>query len=164
MKKVIKIGLGISFVLYIFAQGVILFLGGSRGYIFSDLTLIEYVKRSSNIVPFQTISTYITAIFDGSMNRDIPIKNLLGNLILFLPFGVYLPIFIRKANRVSVFFIIMVLMLVLVEFMQLVTRRGSFDIDDFLLNMLGALLGFSIWKSKFVEKYKVRTKYFSSGV
>ncbi|MGX9134968.1 VanZ family protein [Rummeliibacillus sp. JY-2-4R] len=32
------------------------------------------------------------------------------------------------------------------EVIQLVTKRGSFDIDNFILNMLGALIGFKIWK------------------
>lgn len=26
------------------------------------------------------------------------------------------------------------------------------DVDDFILNMLGALIGFAIWKTKFVQR------------
>lgn len=34
---------------------------------------------------------------------------------------------------------------------NLVTRR-SFDIDDFILNIVGAFIGFGIWKSKVIQK------------
>lgn len=56
MKKVIKIVLNISFVFYLLALLVLLFLG-SRGFLWSGLTMIEYIKNSSNFVPFKTIST-----------------------------------------------------------------------------------------------------------
>ena len=125
---------------------------GSRGYTWADLSLVEYIKRSSNFVPFKTISTYITAMFNGSMNIDIPIRNLLGNLIMFLPMGIYLPYYIKKINKVSGFTILMIILLFIIEVIQVVTKRGSFDIDDFILNMLGALIGFGIWKMKVVQK------------
>ncbi|MEI5906422.1 VanZ family protein [Bacillus spongiae] len=156
MQKVLKVGLGISFIIYLFILVVILFLG-QRAY--TDLSLLEYIKRSSNIIPFNTISKYITAIFDGSMNINIPIQNLFGNVILFFPMGVYLPFFIKKVNKVSAFFILMVVLIFWVEFIQLVTRRGSFDINDFILNVLGALIGLAIWKSKTIEKYLNRTNH-----
>ncbi|MEK9197752.1 VanZ family protein [Ureibacillus sp. 179-F W5.1 NHS] len=160
MQKVIKIALSISFIIYLLALVVTLFLGTRRGYVYTDFSLFEYIKKSSNIVPFKTINTYIMAIFDGSMNMDIPIKNLFGNLILFLPMGIYLPYFIRKVNIISGFSIFMFLLLFVIEFIQLVTRRGSFDIDDVILNMLGAFIGYSIWKV--VERYLSRTNKYSS--
>jgi len=147
---------GISFIFYLLALVMLLFVGvmfvGIRGYIWTDLSLIEYIKSSSNFVPFKTISTYIQAIFDGSMNISIPIKNLVGNLFMFLPMGIFLPFFIVKINKVSIFTISMIILLFFIEAIQLVTRRGSFDIDDFILNTLGALIGFGIWKSKLVQK------------
>ena len=83
---------------------------------------------------------------------DIPIKNLIGNALMFLPMGIYLPYYIRKINKVSVFSFSMVILLFIIEVAQLVTRRGSFDVDDFILNMLGALIGFSIWKMNSIQK------------
>ncbi|WP_214484958.1 VanZ family protein [Bacillus sp. SM2101] len=162
MQKVIKASLGISFFIYLLALVVILFLGSSRGYVHTDLSLFEYIKNSSNIVPFKTISTYIKAIFDGSMNMDIPIKNIFGNLILFLPMGVYLPFFKQNFTKVSVFSISMILLLFVIEIVQLVTKRGRFDIDDFILNILGAFIGFGIWKLKVIEKYLNKTSNYNS--
>ncbi|MBM7553209.1 VanZ family protein [Thalassobacillus pellis] len=151
MKKGYKVVLSISFVFYLFALMALLFLG-SRGNVWSDLSLIEYIKRSSNFVPFKTISTYISAIVDGSMNLDIPVKNLIGNFVMFFPMGVYLPFVMKKINTVGLFAISMIILLFVIEVIQVITRRGSFDIDDFILNMIGALLGFTIWKTKIVQK------------
>jgi glycopeptide antibiotics resistance protein len=157
MKKEIKVIFCISFIFYLLALVMLLFVGvmfvGMRGHIWTDLSLIEYIKSSSNFVPFKTISTYIMAILDGSMNISIPIKNLLGNLIMFLPMGIYLPYFIKKINKVRTITISMILLLFVIEVIQAVTRRGSFDIDDFILNMVGALIGYGIWKTKIVQKY-----------
>jgi len=155
MKKGIKVAFSISFLIYLFALVTILSLG-SRGFLWSDLSMLEYIKHSSNVVPFKTINTYLNALFDGSMNMDIPIKNLVGNFILFLPMGIYLPFFMKRINKVSIFSITMITLLFIIEAIQLVTKRGSFDIDDFILNILGALIGYGIWKTKFVQKLQSR--------
>ncbi|REJ21482.1 MAG: VanZ family protein [Bacillaceae bacterium] len=156
MEKVIKVIFSISFIFYLLALVMLLFVGvmfvGIRGHIWTDLSLIEYLRSSSNFVPFKTISTYITAMFDGSLNISIPIKNLFGNLIMFLPMGIYLPYYIKKINKVGGFTFSMIILLFVIEVTQLVTRRGSFDIDDFILNMVGALIGFGIWKTKIVQR------------
>lgn len=119
----------------------------SRGLGFAhELTLLEYIKYSSNFVPFKTINTYINALQDGTMNRDIPIKNLLGNFVLFLPMGIFLPILFKRLSIFKKYIITIILVLLLIEIIQVIIRLGSFDIDDLLLNLLGAILGFSIYK------------------
>lgn len=95
---------------------------------------------------------YLQALSDGRMNMDIPIKNLLGNFVLFMPMGVYLPFFIRKTNSIILFTVSTTAMLITIEIIQVITRRGSFDIDDYILNMLGALIGYGIWRSGFAGR------------
>ncbi|APC47603.1 VanZ family protein [Virgibacillus halodenitrificans] len=151
MEKFIKVILKISFMFYLVALVILLFIG-NRGYLYTDLTLLEYMKTSSNFVPFKTINTYFTAFVDNSMNRNIPIKNLVGNLFMFLPMGIYLPFLIKKIAGLGRFVLSMIVLLFFIEVIQLVTRRGSFDIDDFILNMIGALIGFAIWKTKYIQK------------
>ncbi len=92
------------------------------------------------------------AMFDDSMNIDIPIKNLGGNILPFFPMRIYLHYFIKKINNISAFSISIIILLFVFEIIQLVTKRGSFDIDDFILNMLGAIIGFRIWQTKFIKK------------
>ncbi|MBG9545589.1 VanZ family protein [Cytobacillus firmus] len=144
MKKIIRLIMGISFLSYLCALTVLLFFI-SRGF-WSDMPLIDYMKQSSNLVPFKTINGYILAMTNESMNLIIPIKNLAGNVAAFLPMGIFLPYFIKKLNRLKSFTVTMIVMILSVEIIQLVTRRGSLDIDDFILNIIGALIGFGLWK------------------
>lgn len=151
MNKGLKIVINLSFVGYLVALAVLLFLS-SRGSLWSGLTWTEYISNSSNFVPFKTINTYLTGFMSGSMNKDIPVKNLLGNLLLFLPMGVYLPYYINKVREIKGFLVSMSILLIMVEVVQVITRRGSFDIDDFMLNLLGALIGFGILKTVIVQR------------
>ncbi|EOR21425.1 hypothetical protein A499_23332 [Niallia nealsonii AAU1] len=149
MKKLIKIGLVLSFTFYVFILTILLFFGGRSNGWMADLTFLEYMKYSSNFVPFKTISTYINAIFSGNMNLDIPLKNLFGNLLMFLPMGIYLPYFIKRLKRISSFSVTFMIILLVIKITQSISRRGSFDIDDFILNTIGALIGFGVWKKFF---------------
>ncbi|MEQ2468005.1 VanZ family protein [Niallia hominis] len=146
MKKFFKIIISISFIIYLYVLAILLFFNRTG---WTEITLMDYIMLSSNFVPFKTISMYIQAIFYGNMNLDIPIKNLFGNLFMFLPMGLYLPYFIKRTKQVSAFSIVFLSILFLIEFTQLLIRRGSFDIDDFILNTIGALIGFTIWKKLF---------------
>lgn len=147
MKNTIKL----SFILYLIGLFVLMFSGG-RGQLFTNLSLVEYIQTSSNLVPFETIRLYLQSIKDGTLNVGIPIKNLAGNLLLFLPMGIYVPLFIKSVNRIGKFVGLMTVLLFTLELIQLVTRRGSFDIDDFMLNLVGALIGYGIWNTKFVQR------------
>ncbi|MGD6842588.1 VanZ family protein [Bacillus infantis] len=151
MKKAIKIVFSVSFIVYLFVLASILFLG-SRGFAWDGMSLKDYIRQSSNFIPFKTIGMYLQALSDGRMNMDIPVKNLLGNFVLFMPMGVYLPFFIRKKNSIILFTASMTAMLITIEIIQVITRRGSFDIDDYILNMLGALIGYGIWRSGFARR------------
>ena len=150
MKKIIRLIIAISFLSYICALIVLLFFL-SRGF-WSGMPLMEYIRYSSNFVPFKTINGYVVSISNVSMNLDIPLKNLAGNVAAFLPMGIFLPYFIRTLNRLKSFAVAMTFMILSVEILQLVTGRGSLDIDDFILNIIGALIGFGLWKAMTARK------------
>jgi glycopeptide antibiotics resistance protein len=86
------------------------------------------------------------------MNLDIPIKNIFGNLLIFLPMGLYLPCIFKKFRTLGHFFIGILIILLFGEVLQLLLRRGSFDIDDMILNVIGATIGFIIWKNGYIQK------------
>lgn len=67
--------------------------------------------------------------------------NLFGNVLIFLPFGFFMPM----ASRYRSFFLTVFYSFALsflVEVFQLVTRVGSFDVDDLLLNTIGGIIGY----------------------
>jgi glycopeptide antibiotics resistance protein len=59
--------------------------------------------------------------------------NVIGNVILFIPFILYL------RNKYFIFYIILIILSF--ELIQLLTKRGVFDIVDIVLNIFGVLLG-----------------------
>src|SRR5205085_1758774 len=71
------------------------------------------------------------------------IQNLLGNIILFMPPGFLLPLLYRPISWKGVLGIAVVSSLC-IETLQRVLRAGIFDVDDILLNTLGALLGYLV--------------------
>lgn len=93
-----------------------------------------------NLVPFRSTIRYLTE-FD-SYNLDIVLMNTLGNVIIFIPFGFLLPLLFKQINNVKIASTIFIKFILLIESLQLLTFTGVFDIDDIILNMLGALIGY----------------------
>lgn len=94
-----------------------------------------------NIKPFVTIRHFLQ--FDR-FNTNIWMINLLGNIGVFVPFGILLAlVFGGKLRKI---YLIFIGGLFILESLQLLTRRGSFDIDDFILNSIGFLIGYGFYR------------------
>lgn len=70
--------------------------------------------------------------------------NLAGNVLIFVPFGFFLPMASKYRSFFNTLFYSFGLSLC-VETFQLFTRVGSFDVDDLLLNTIGGLVGFILF-------------------
>ncbi len=70
--------------------------------------------------------------------------NLSGNVLIFLPFGFFLPMASRYRSFFPAVFYSFALSFC-VETFQLLSRVGSFDVDDMLLNTLGGALGYIVF-------------------
>ena len=82
--------------------------------------------------------------------------NLVGNVVVFMPFGFLVPVMYREQRKDVVYrghyfrsmlFVLLLgfLFSLVIEFIQLVTKVGCFDVDDLLLNTSGVLLGYIIY-------------------
>ncbi|WP_234319032.1 VanZ family protein [Streptomyces sp. NRRL S-237] len=92
----------------------------------------------SNVRPGHSISAYL----DGTSTIEA-VRQLGGNLLMGVPFGVLLPVLLPPARGLLRVAVVTVALMTLVELTQgaLVTGR-VFDIDDVILNTAGALLGY----------------------
>lgn len=151
MKRYVITIIKISLVLYIAILFLLLFVR-NRGNWWTNLSVLEYAMMHINLVPFKTIGGYIDAIMKGTMNVNIPLENIFGNLIMFLPAGMYLPLFCEKVDSIKKLIIYMLQIFLLIELGQFLTKRGSFDIDDLILNLAGAVIGYLLWRSRPVQK------------
>ncbi len=78
----------------------------------------------------------------------------LGNLLAFVPFGVFVPmIFGARYHRFLSIFLLSILSL---ELLQMVTYLGSFDVEDVIVNALGATIGFCAYRLG--GKFKLRSQ------
>lgn len=71
-------------------------------------------------------------------------KNLFGNVVIFMPFGFFMPMASKYRSFFSALFYSFGLSLC-VETFQLVTKVGSFDVDDLLLNTIGGAAGYTVY-------------------
>ena len=109
--------------------------------------------ETSNIIPFATIIGYVSGMVSNDINTGIVIINLVTNLLLFAPMGFFIPILFQdKIKNTKQFLIIIIILTFLVEIIQFITYRGSTDIDDIILNTIGASIVYILMKTKVVEK------------
>ena len=79
----------------------------------------------------------------------------LGNLLLFAPFGLLLPLcFPRTCGKYGRGLLCFVLGITFVELLQMLTRLGSFDVQDILVNSMGFSLGYAAWRLSLRAKTK----------
>ena len=134
--------------LFIVYCNVIVWLLFGREFGWDDgISYREMLRQNMNITPFYTINNYMRVIF-GRTNDSVfmhCIINLAGNILLFIPIGVLAPKLWFKMRNFFAFFIIMLLSILIIEFTQLFTLLGCFDIDDIILNMTGLITGYCIW-------------------
>lgn len=113
--------------------------------LFQLVTTTDFESYSNNFIPFKEIMRY-------SVDSSLFYRNVIGNILLFVPFG-YLVSFYLKSPKYYVALILTVITSISTELIQMNIGR-SFDIDDIMLNIIGGLLGYLIFKiqSKIIER------------
>ena len=118
--------------------------------LFEVVTFQDVSWSSSNFIPFKEMLRY-------EFGTKLFFKNVVGNMIMFIPFGFFTSYFLKLKKIYSVF-ILTLLTSITIETTQLLIGR-VFDIDDILLNILGGLIGYFIfkiiYKIKFLKKESI---------
>ena len=104
--------------------------------LFHVVTFQDINYGESNFIPFKEIFRY-------SLGSNKFIKNVLGNIILFIPFG-FLSSYLLKNRKLGVITILTIIASGTIETVQYYIGR-VFDIDDIILNLLGGIIGFLIY-------------------
>lgn len=136
------------FIFLIYLAGMLyLLFGRSWGWV-EGIRYQELVLQSISLKPFRTIDNYMYVVLHRQ-DSDIFVHclvNLVGNVVLFIPAGWLLPRLFRRFQKFFSFFFSAVGIILLIETAQLLTLLGKFDVDDILLNLLGMVLGFLLWR------------------
>ena len=123
-----------------------LLFGRSNQYV-EGVEYVQQLKGNMSLKPFYTIRNYLYVVThrDGGALYRHCLINLLGNVILFIPAGIFLPKIWKKLQNFFLFLLVCVLVITLIEALQLVTLLGSCDIDDLILNVFGMILGYLLF-------------------
>ena len=112
--------------------------------IFLRVTFTEDGIRTATsqirFIPFNSVFDYIS----GEKTLRFLAVNYLGNILLFIPIGLLLSAIFKKLTIVKIV-LISLLITVAVELFQNLLGRGYADIDDVMMNVLGALIGSAIY-------------------
>lgn len=130
------------------------------------LTFMLYILCLFQVVTFQDINTVagnnfvpFKEIFRYSFGNRLFVKNIIGNVIMFVPYGFFATLYADLKKGRSAFFLV-ALASISIECTQLMIGR-VFDVDDILLNVLGGMLGFYFYRS--MDKLsEVLPKFFRS--
>ncbi len=130
--------------------------------VFKDLALIRIgqlrlnfggtQEGPANLIPFKTILYYLK----GNNGLLIAGINIIGNIIALIPLGFLVPLFYKHMNWERS--ILLALMAGFsIELTQVALHIGIFDIDDVILNGLGVIIGYGLFKLYTGLPFKVKS-------
>ncbi len=115
--------LGLCFVIYVMC-------------LFYVVTFQDVNWSTSNFIPFKEM-------FRHPVGSKLFFKNVLGNMIMFMPYGFFVSYFLKLKKPLSIL-LLSILTSFTIEFTQLQIGR-VFDVDDIVLNIIGSFLGFLLY-------------------
>lgn len=104
--------------------------------LFYVVTFTDASWTTSNFIPFKEILRY-------KFGSPLFIKNVIGNILMFVPFGFFLGYFLKIKKKRWVIVLVVVISTI-IELLQDYIGR-VFDIDDILLNLVGGMLGYLVY-------------------
>ncbi len=117
--------------------------------LFYVVTFQDVSWSTSNFIPFKEILRY-------SIGSSLFYKNVLGNMVMFVPFGFFVSYFL-KLEKVYSITLITLLTSITIEITQLLIGR-VFDVDDLLLNLVGGIFGYLLYE--LIHKVRIKLPNF----
>lgn len=120
-----------------------------RGYMIAFLIYfgaVLYLTILMRIGSMDTsiITTAFDDLFEAVTTRDAALVNhMMSNIILFIPFGILIPLMNPyRFHSWSFVFLGGLMTSTVIEGIQMICRLGQADVDDIIANVMGALLGY----------------------
>ena len=117
--------------------------------LFELVTSTDFESFSNNYIPFKEITRY-------SLTSKLFYKNVIGNVVLFIPFGYFVNALLKN-KRLLINLVITFITSLSIELIQSYIGR-SFDIDDILLNMVGGFVGYIMYR--FLDYIRIKLPKF----
>lgn len=141
------------FVIYSAVMVLLLFGRSGAGH----GSYVEQLHNNLNTVPLKTVTNYLYVL--KNMDNEYLLRhafiNLAGNVVMFVPLGLFLPWIYPKLRSLWRFLLAVIAIIIAVEAIQLFTLLGSCDVDDLILNVVGASVGFIVFRIGFAVSRKL---------
>ena len=108
----------------------------------TDKSQLALRWESANLRPFQSIRLFLSP---SNLTPSIRIQNLAGNVLLFVPLGLLLPLWFRRGRHFFYVTAASGALSLFYEVIQLLFGFGNFDVDDLLLNTIGGMTGYALF-------------------
>ena len=101
-----------------------------------------------NLIPFSSMGSMLRTLWNNPYPAVLwtVVYNIGGNIAMFVPLGFFLRALVPKCRRFWRCMGTVAAIMSAVELCQLLTLRGFCEVDDLLLNLLGAAAGW--WLAK----------------
>ena len=116
-----------------------------------------------NLKPFNKIGEIKNMLDRGILSYIV--TEVIGNAVLFIPLGFMLPLLWEKQDKFWVVLLTCICASIFIELVQLLIPQRATDIDDVIINAIGACIGFCIYiavkrllKNK-ADKFKILKKF-----
>ena len=135
INKLREVFINLFFIYFLILVNLTIF---KYGYLTLDFDIRFYI----NYIPFvETVKMFTNEFSD----IHIALYNVVGNILLFIPLGFFIPLFFNKKNKLSKVILYGFTASLTIEVLQIFTPFNTTDIDDIILNTLGSILGFIIF-------------------
>lgn len=109
-----------------------------------EISITNFGNKYVNIIPLrETIKMFI----DDHMGIKNALYNVVGNILLFVPLGFFIPMLFKKLNNAKKILLYGFIASVTIEFIQYFTPMNMSDVDDVIFNTMGALLGLACYRA-----------------
>lgn len=145
-------------VLILYILSVLVITIGARSY--DNETAI-------NLIPLNSYKKMFAPVIDGLIANGMrgaldrlkwvdyaSRSSVVLNIFLFVPFGYLCPLCIKKLDMWHKILLVGIGFSVFIEFTQLITHRGWFDVDDIIHNGLGTFIGWLCYRRWLRPLYK----------
>lgn len=114
-----------------------------------NINILKNGTHGINLLPLKVLFETYREVFIN-LNINYFIINFLGNIIMFMPIGFFIPLLWEIPDKKII--IVGFLFSLFIEVCQLFLNRGT-DVDDLILNTLGTILGLLVYKFLY-KKFK----------
>jgi len=109
------------------------------------VTLIFFRGAPYGSAELNPIAGYIRAAAAPPRLAHIEIRNIILNILMFVPLGFFIPFLWHGLSKFYLVLSISLAFTLTIEIIQLITARGVFSVEDILHNALGAIIGYFIY-------------------